>query len=107
MLVNTIKKVGSNLTGIFTGMKVNKYRVQVIDSTSTPHSGDPSYRDSRGATGHGIGSGYILLYENARTGALVGWTWNTKQMTPYQAIHSAGSRYRPIVAGYLTGQGIR
>jgi hypothetical protein len=107
MLMNTITLVGSHLTGIFVGMTVNKYRVQVIDSTSTPHSGDPQYPDSRGATGQGIGSGYILLYENDQTGALVGWTWNTKQQTPYQSFNPAGSDYRPIVAGYLAGPGIR
>lgn len=106
MLVNSITLVGSNLTGIFAGMTVNKYRVQVIDSTSTPHSGDPNYPDSRGTSGQGIGSGYIYLYENAQTGALVGWTWNTKQVTPYQGVNPAGSNYRPIVAGYLTGPGI-
>jgi hypothetical protein len=106
MLVNTITLVGSNLTGIFAGMTVNEYRVQVIDSTSSPHTGDPNYPDSRGTTGQGIGTGYILLYEDAQSGALVGWTWNTKQRTPYQSFNPAGSNYRPIDAGYLTGPGI-
>jgi hypothetical protein len=86
--------------------QVNAYRVQVIDSTHSPHNGDPSFPDSRGASGQGIGTGYIMLYENSQTGALVGWTWYTKQTTPYQGTNPTGANYRPMVAGYLTGPGI-
>jgi hypothetical protein len=106
MLVNAVTLVGSNLTGVFAGMAVNQYRVQVIDSASSPHTGTPSFPDTRGSQGQGIGSGYILLYENAQTGALVGWTWSMTQRTPYQGINPAGPQYRPIVAGYLSGPGI-
>ena len=106
MLVNTITLVGSNVTGVFAGVGVNEYRVQVIDSASGPHTGAPGFPDSRGSHGEGIGSGYILVYENAQTGALLGWTWTTRQRTPYQGTDPAGSQYRPMVAGYLTGPGI-
>jgi hypothetical protein len=107
MLVNSITPVASQLGGIIPGVaQVNSYRVQVIDSTSSPHNGDPAFPDSRAASaGTGIGSGYINVYEDAQTGALVGWTWNTQQTTAFQCTNSAGANYRPMAAGYLSGPG--
>jgi len=61
MLVKSIQQIGANLTGVFARMTVNEYRVQVIDSTDSPHTGDPDYPDSRGERGQGIGSGYFAV----------------------------------------------
>ncbi|HSG38229.1 MAG TPA: hypothetical protein VLE27_01215, partial [Thermoanaerobaculia bacterium] len=59
----------------------------------------------------GIGSGTIVIYEDATPGAnagrIVGWAWNVSPTTDsfyYAVTPNAGNfENRPIVAGYLSG----
>lgn len=101
---------------------VNKYEVSVFDSTNSPHGSyannpkpDTRYkRFCNGAwefvTDTGIGSGTIVLYEDASTGALVAWAWNVSPTTAsfYYAVtpNQGNFSYRPIVAGFLDGPGL-
>jgi hypothetical protein len=103
---------------------VNKFRVKIYDSTKSVHGGfnNNSYPDSRYKTqagtdaqgnpimvnDDGIGSGYIVLYEDAANGNLVAWAWNTSPTTDsfyYAVPKPAGSTfdYRPMVMGVLNG----
>lgn len=61
-------------------------------------------------TGTGIGSGSIVIYEQAGTGTggrIVAWAWNVSPTTDsfYYAVtpNQGNFGYRPMVAGYLTG----
>ena len=99
---------------------VNKYRVQVYDSTKSPHGSYASnpYPDSRYMTqqsgfilvdDQGLGSGTIVIYENTANGALVAWAWNVSPGTGsfyYSVPGGVGYEYRPLVAGYLSGPGL-
>ncbi len=98
----TLLGVNPNVGGVLIpgAWQLNVWRAQVIDSTSTPHGHDPMFPDSRTAAGgQGIGSGTILLYADFQSGALVGWTWDTQQLTPYQCTSPAAPQYRPMVIG--------
>ena len=101
---------------------VNRYEVSVFDSTNSPHGAygsnpkpDTRYkRFCNGAwelvTDTGIGSGTIVLYEDAATGALVAWAWNVSPTTSsfYYAVtpNQGNFQYRPMVAGFLDGPGL-
>ena len=98
---------------------VNKYRVTVYDSTKSPHGAYSSnpYPDTRYKQGStfvqdtGIGSGTIVIYEDAtpgtNAGRIVGWAWNVSPTTDsfYYAVTPNGGNfeYRPLVAGHLSG----
>jgi hypothetical protein len=102
---------------------VNAYIIQVFDSAITGHtppdSAKPYYRpDSRyqkqwDSTAQkwvwddGIGSGYIVIYEDATNGKPVAWAWSTgKTKSFYYAVTPpTGStyEYRPLELGYLSG----
>lgn len=99
--------------------KVNKYVFEVFDSTKNVHgsyAGNP-FPDSRylkqysggvWVNDEGIGSGHIVVYGNASTGAIVAWAWNVSPTTSsfYYAVNPpTGSTYekRPLVAGYISG----
>ena len=100
------------------GHLVNRIVLQVFDSTASTHGdGASTTPDSREGTqwngtafvaDSGLGSGHIVLYENATDGRLLAWAWNTSQATPafyYIATPPAGiaKEYRPLVAGFLDG----
>jgi hypothetical protein len=96
--------------------------VNVFDSTNSPHGSYASnpYPDSRYkkqlsggvyVDDQGIGSGTIVLYADAASGAVVAWAWNVSPTTTsfYYAVSPVGDThydYRPLVAGYLTGPGL-
>jgi len=72
--------------------KVNKYVVKIYDSTNSIHgnfasSTQPDSRYKKQWDGKswvadtGIGSGYIVIYEDAVSGSLVAWAWNTSAKT--------------------------
>jgi len=98
---------------------VNRYQVEVYDSTKDPHGAYASHpvADTRYkrfdannnpvyVTDQGIGSGAIAIYEDADTGRIVAWAWNLSPTTTsfYYAVtpNGGGSSYRPMVAGYLS-----
>jgi hypothetical protein len=101
---------------------VNKYEVSVFDSTNSPHGSyagnpKPDTRYRRFCNGTwalvtdtGIGSGTVVLYEDAATGALVAWAWNVSPTTAsfYYAVtpNQGNFQYRPMVAGFLDGPGL-
>jgi len=114
---STTLPVGKTIAGVST---VNKYVVAVYDSTKSPHgaynsnpSPDTRYRQisSVWTKDEGIGSGTIVLYEDATLG-IVAWAWNVSPTTDsyYYAVTVAsnpnGWEYRPMVAGYLAGPGL-
>lgn len=97
---------------------VNRIVLQVFDSANSTHGeGTSTMPDSRegkqwnGAAfvaDNGLGSGYVVLYEDATDGRLLAWAWNTSLETSsfyYTVMPPAGSakEYRPLVAGFLGG----
>jgi len=119
MVVSSIALTGSGLsTSIPNVSSVNRYEVEVYDSTSSVHGNFVGSTDSRYLTDldgsnnpvndKGIGTGRILIFADASSGALVGWTWNTTSGTVYQGTDSTqnADSYRPMVAGFLSGPGL-
>jgi hypothetical protein len=99
---------------------VRQWAVRVYDSTSTVHgnasgSTDTRYHDDSGEADHndhGLGAGDIYLYEDASSGALVGWTWSTGSAYTYQFTNpnahdgNGKTTYRPMVVGRFSGGGL-
>ena len=85
-----------------------RWLVQVHDSTSSPHGTSDSrwHADADGTHDQGIGSGYIYLYADQDTGAIIGWTWSTSSSSSYQGTDPTAAAYRPMAAGTLTGPGL-
>ena len=100
----------------YSGVQVERYAIQVLDSTQSVHLNQTGSTDSRymhdvDSLGHtvndtGMGTGDLLLYADHSSGAIIGWTWNTIQSTAYQGTDAGASNYRPIVAGRFVGTGI-
>jgi len=70
-----------NIQPVYAGTK--QYRVAIVDATSTAHGCKVEHPDSRwvgtctsGYTDAGAGTGFIRLYTDASTGALLGHTWS-------------------------------
>jgi hypothetical protein len=117
----TADKSDKGIPGVRT---VNKYQVTVYDSTDLPHGAyaanpapDTRYKQTlpdgtvQWVQDDGIGSGTIVIYEEAGTGQLVAWAWNVSPTTAsyyYAFLFSRAGGYdvRPIVAGYLDGPGL-
>lgn len=122
MIVKSITLDASNITPSSTipnVTTVDRYLVEIYDSTSTVHGDYSGSTDSRYLTDEkvvngntvatndkGLGEGEIYLFANHANGELVGWTWNTTQTTIYQGTDSTAAEYRPITAGYMTGPGL-
>jgi hypothetical protein len=102
---------------------VNKYEVGVYDATNSPHGAytsnpapDTRYKrfNPNGTSYYiddtGIGAGTIVIYEEVSTGRIVAWAWNVSPTTTsyYYAVtpNSDSTKYRPMVAGYLSGPGL-
>ncbi len=95
---------------------VNEYQVTVYDSTNSPHGAyasnpAPDTRYKYPLSDDGIGSGTIVIYEDAATGRIVAWAWNVSPTTSsyyYAFSFTPAGTYdvRPIVAGYLDGPGL-
>lgn len=85
-----------------------KWEVYVHDSTRTVHgSSDTRYEaDLEGEHDEGIGLGLIAVYSHPETGEIVGWKWRADAWTMYQATDSEAPKFRPMVAGGITGPGL-
>lgn len=81
----------------------DRWRVRIHDSTSAPHGSSDSRALSRGT---GIGNGWIYVFADSETGAIVGWTWSTNSRVTFQTTAPAAPHYRPVAVGYLSGPGI-
>ena len=83
--------------------QVDRWRVEVHDSTATPHGPtDSRWRRDGGAHDQGIGRGEIYLFAATETGAIVGWTWSHASATVFQGTAPSAANYRPLVAGALS-----
>ncbi len=79
---------------------VDRWRVEVYDSTSTPHGAtDSRWRGDDGAHDQGIGRGEIYVFAATATGTIVGWTWSLTSTTVFQGTAPTDADYRPLVAG--------
>lgn len=120
MIVGAITLASANITPpyLIPGVpKVNKYIVKIYDSTNSIHgnyasSTQPDSRYKKQWDGKswvadtGIGSGYIVIYEDLATGSLVAWAWNTSTKTTsfYYAVtppQGSALEFRPIEAGFM------
>lgn len=114
----TYSLVYTSIPGYGSTTKVERYRVTVLDSTSSVHLNRSDSTDSRymkdvdpndatkKVNDEGMGTGELYIYADHATGALVGWTWNVVQGTAYQATDSTATNYRPFAVGRLTGTGL-
>lgn len=113
----TFSLVTTTIPG-YSGVSVERYRITVLDSTERVHLDRSDSTDSRykaevsptdptkRVNDEGMGTGEIYLYADHSTGALIGWTWTVVQSTAYQSVDAAGSNYRPVRVGRLSGTGI-
>ena len=93
---------------------VNEYQVTVYDSTNSPHgayASNPAPDTRYVHQDTGIGSGTIVIYEEAATGRIVSWAWNVSPTTSsyyFAFSFTPAGTYdiRPLVAGYLDGPGL-
>jgi len=100
----------------YSGVSVERYSVQVLDSTQSVHLNQAGSTDTRylkdvdgagkAVNDTGMGLGDIRIYADHSTGEIIGWTWSSIQSTPYQGTDASASNYRPIVAGRFSGTGI-
>lgn len=117
MTVGGIVKTGTAITPPFAipgSAKVDRYRVQVYDSTKSVHGGydsnpypDSRYKKEGGVDDRGLGTGSINLYADATSHAIVAWAWNVSTTTTsfYYSVPkplNSARKYRPLVAGYLS-----
>lgn len=97
----------------YSGVQVERYAVTVLDSTQSVHLNQTGSTDSRylkdvdkngnPVNDTGMGTGDIRIYADHSTGEIIGWTWSSIQITPYQGTDASASNYRPIVAGRFVG----
>lgn len=111
MIADTLSEVGpQNLSpGKIPGYaSAIRWDVMIHDCTSSAH-GSVDTRDGaeqNGRDDRGLGMGMIVIYEDANSGAIIGWKWSTTTSTIYQCVNPNAANYRPMVAGYLAGPGL-